>query len=103
MVTSTMHHHHGAWGRRSPDRQNGVTIRARLQNDVCSDAVPWGSSRSSQAVVREAGAVHAGQQGARLIIVDACRPWHRGAPTAGTTATTAGLSPHRKERYGTLQ
>jgi hypothetical protein len=62
-----------------------------------------GSSRSSQAVVREAVTFREGQHGARIIVVDAGRPWHRVAPTACTTATTEGLSRHRKEQYGTLQ
>ena len=65
-------------------------------------AVPWGSSRSAQAVSREAVTVYEGQHGAhprrgRL------SPWHLAAPTACPTATAQGLSGHRKERYGTLQ
>ena len=103
MLASTTQHHHGACGILSQDRQSGVIIRVRIQDDVCSGGLalrllaivsgggPGGGHRPRGPAWR---AHH--RRGRRSA-------WHMVSPIACTTDTTEGLSRHRKERYGTLQ
>jgi hypothetical protein len=82
---------------------SGVIIRVRLQNDVCSECRALGllaivSGSAAGGGHRPRGpAWRAHHRHGRL------SARHRVAPTACTTATTEGLSRHRKDRYGTLQ